>query len=86
MSEIKDMVMPMLQKMQQDMATNFKRLDARTATNAEDMAEVKDDLDTIKGYITYHMGLTTQNQSDIADLRKDVSDLKKRMAMLEGRG
>jgi polyhydroxyalkanoate synthesis regulator phasin len=81
MNEIKDMVVPMLQGIQ----TELKVLRARADTNAEDMAEVKDDLDVMKGYITYHMGLTSQNQSDITDLRKDVTELKRRMAALEGR-
>jgi polyhydroxyalkanoate synthesis regulator phasin len=82
MSEIKDMVMPMLKSIQTEQRATRARVDGI----AENVAEAKHDLDTIKGYITYHMGLTTQNQSDIADLRKDVSDLKKRMATLEGRG
>ncbi len=82
MSEIKDMVMPMLKSIQSEQRAMRARVDGI----AENVAESKDDLDTIKGYITYHMGLTTQNQSDISDLRKDVSDLKKRIAALEGRG
>jgi len=81
-SEIKDMVMPMLKSIQ----TEQRAMRARVDGIAENMAEIKDDLDVIKGYTTFHMGLTTQNQSDIADLRKDLADLKKRIAVLEGRG
>jgi flagellar motility protein MotE (MotC chaperone) len=82
MSEIKDMVMPMLQSIQ----TEQRAMRARVDGIAENVAEIKDELETIKGFTTFHMGLTTQNQSEIADLRKDMADLKKRMAALEGRG
>ncbi|MGL5114925.1 MAG: hypothetical protein ACRC7C_06325 [Beijerinckiaceae bacterium] len=85
MSEIKDIVMPMLQKMQLDMATNFRRIDGKITNISENVAEMKDELDTIKGYITFSMGLTTQHQSAIADFRKEMADMKRRLAELESR-
>jgi polyhydroxyalkanoate synthesis regulator phasin len=81
MSEIRDMVIPMLQSIQ----TEQRAMRARVDGIAEHVAEMKDDVETIRGFTTFHMGLTTQNQSEIADLRKDLADIKKRMAALEGR-
>jgi hypothetical protein len=84
-SEIKDMVVPLLQKLQQDVAAGFKRVDAKVTNIAENVAEVKDDAEAIKGYVTYQMGLTSQQQSHIEDIRKEIADLKSRMAALEAR-
>jgi chromosome segregation ATPase len=81
MSEISDMVVPMLQSIQ----TEQRALRARVDGIAENVAEMKDELDAIKGYMTYQMGLTTQHQSNIDDIRKEIADLKRRMAELEGR-
>jgi chromosome segregation ATPase len=81
MSEIKDMVLPMLQSIQ----TEQRALRARVDGIAENVAETKDDVEAIKGYITYQMGLTSQNQSNIEDIKKDISDLKRRIAELEQR-
>jgi archaellum component FlaC len=85
MSEIKDMVIPMLQKLQQDVSAGFKRVDGKVTNIAENIAEMKDELDAIKGYVTFQMGLTSQQQSNIDDLRKDIADLKRRISALEGR-
>ena len=81
MSEIKDMVMPMLQSIH----TEQRAMRARVDGISENVAEIKDDVDAIKGYMTYQMGLTTQQQSNLDDIRKDINDLKRRMAVLETR-
>ena len=81
MSEIRDMVVPLLQNIQAEQ----KALRARVDGIAENVVELKDEFDTIKGYITYQMGLTSQQQVQIEDIRKDIADLKRRMAAVETR-
>jgi hypothetical protein len=85
MSEIKDMVVPMLQKLQQDMATNFKWIDAKVTSISETVLETKEEVEAVKGYITYQMGLTSQHQTLIDAMRKEMADLKRRVSALESR-
>lgn len=65
MSEISDLVMPVLQKIQKDVADGFRRTDVNLHGIAEDQLRHREKLDAIEGYLTFHMGLTTRQQADI---------------------
>ena len=79
MSEIKDMVMPVLQRLQADVSGIKSTLAEQSAR----FNELGEKFDALSGYITYQMGMTTQGQSDIQELQKQYKDLAKRVGKLE---
>ncbi|MBV8564452.1 MAG: hypothetical protein JO273_03240 [Methylobacteriaceae bacterium] len=74
MSEINDLVLPVLKKIQSDLSEV-----------KIDLGEVKQKLDTVEGYVTYHMGITFQHKADLEAMQRDIADLKKRLAVVEMR-
>ena len=85
MAEMKDAVMPVLKKIQDDLANGFKRVEAKINDVAENLLELKEDVSTMNRHMSHHMGVTMQHRSDFEDLRAEVADLKTRMAALEQR-
>jgi hypothetical protein len=78
MSEVTDLVMPVLQKIQQDMSDMRRGLEAKINDIAERQVEQGEALDDLKRYVTFHMGFTMQHASDI-------SYIKTRLAAIEAR-
>lgn len=74
MSEVTDLVMPVLQKIQQELSSLRGKVD----DIAERQVEQGETLDDLKRYVTFHMGITMQHASDI-------SDIKTRLAAIEAR-
>ncbi len=74
MSEVTDLVMPILQKIQQELWSLRGKVD----DIAERQVEQGEALDDLKRYVTFHMGFTMQHASDI-------SDIKTRLAAIEAR-
>lgn len=74
MSEVTDLVMPVLQKIQQELSSLCGKVD----DIAERQVEQGEALDDLKRYVTFHMGITMQHASDI-------SDIKTRLAAIEAR-
>ena len=58
MSEINDLVLPVLKKIQSDLSE--VKIDLGEVKI--DLGEVKQKLDTVEGYVTYHMGITFQHK------------------------
>ena len=92
MAEPQDAVMPVLVKIQDDMAKGFKRVDNRlTALEAkvndiaETTLETREDIAGMRRDLLMRLGLTTKHRSDFEVLREEVADLKTRMAALEAR-
>jgi hypothetical protein len=79
MSEIKDMVMPLLQKMQMDMSG----VRATLLDHSAKLNELNEKFDNLSGYITYQMGMTARNGVDIEDIQKQLKDLSTRVSALE---
>ena len=83
MSEIKDMVMPVLQRLQADTAEFRRETKSVLSDHSAKFNELGEKFDALSGYITYQMGMTTQGQSDIQELQKQYKDLAKRVGKLE---
>jgi septal ring factor EnvC (AmiA/AmiB activator) len=74
-----DAIMPVLQRIQADLAEvrkDIQRVDRKVDTVSADVRGVSDRMDAFEDYFTYTMGLTSQNKADIARLRKELQDLK----------
>jgi FtsZ-binding cell division protein ZapB len=92
MTEPKDAVLPILQKIQQDVGegfrksdVEFKRLDAKLNDVAETVTEIQQDISEIRRENLMHLGLTTRHRMAYDDLRVEIDDLKSRLATLESR-
>ncbi|MDR3373448.1 MAG: hypothetical protein P4L98_06945 [Ancalomicrobiaceae bacterium] len=77
MSEVVDLVMPVLQKMQQDISDMRRGLEAKINDIAERQVEQGETLDEMKRYMTFHMGITLQHSADIADIKGRLVSLEK---------
>lgn len=77
MSEVVDLVMPVLQRIQQDMTDMRRGLEAKINDIAERQLEQGETLDEVKRYMAYHMGITFQHSADIADIKSRLSTLEK---------
>lgn len=66
MSEVTDLVMPVLQRIQADMAA----LRAKTDDIASVSAETREDVGELRRFITYAMGLTSQQMVRIEEMEK----------------
>ena len=74
MSEVTDLIMPVLQKLQQEMVG----LRAKVDDIAERQLEQGETLDDMKRYMTFHMGVTMQHSSDIADIKTRMTAIETR--------
>jgi hypothetical protein len=83
MSEIKDMVMPLLQKMQTEAAEFWRETKSVLGDHSARLNELNEKFDNLSGYITYQMGMTARNGVDIEDVRKQLKDLSTRVSALE---
>jgi hypothetical protein len=72
MSEVTDLVLPILQRMQSEMSG----LRAKVDDIAERQLEQGEMLEEMKGYMTFHMGITMQHMSDLADIKKRLTVLE----------
>lgn len=81
MSEISDVVLPILQRIQADLG--------QVRTDVGDLkVEVLDQreiLERVQGYITFTVGLHGENRADVQGIQAEIADLKKRLAVLEAR-
>ncbi len=74
MSEVKDLVMPILMGIQ-----------AKLNTVAETTSKTEQKVEELEGLITYHLGLTTQHKHDIQALKMKIAAFEKRLAAVEAR-
>ena len=72
MSEVTDLVMPILQKIQADLA-EVKRVQAEHSQRFEDM-EI---------YLAYATGIETQNKQDLRNVKDEIRNMKQRLEALE---
>jgi hypothetical protein len=79
MSEITDIIVPILQRIPADLA-EVKRdlLDTKRGLGAK-IDNLTTRMDDFEGYFTYTMGLTQQNNAGIQRLRADVAAIKARL-------
>ena len=79
MSEVTDIVVPILQRIQVDIADLKRRAD-RSEVLMEAMA---DRLDKIEDYVTYSLGVISQQKVDIDRQGRAILDHSKRIETLE---
>lgn len=85
MPEPTDVIVPILQRIQADLADTKRDIGRRLDSLDATLAHHGEKLDAIEGYITYGLGLTSRNAADIEALKADLEDLKKRVDTLERR-
>jgi cob(I)alamin adenosyltransferase len=73
MPEPTDAVLPILQRIQSDLADARRSLEAKINNVAEMTLHNSEKLEAIEGYVTYQMGMTTQNQPTSKRSRKRSS-------------
>jgi hypothetical protein len=83
MAEPQDAVMPILRKIQNDIAMGFNRVDAQMKEMNETLLDHGDRLRKIEANTAFHRGMTLQHQFELDTLRQDVDGLKSRLAVLE---
>jgi hypothetical protein len=84
MSEVTDIVLPILQRIQADLADVKRDLaDTKQGLGAK-IDGLADRMDSFEDYFTYTMGLTQQNKADIKRLRTEIAAIKSRLNGPEG--
>jgi hypothetical protein len=81
MTEITDLVMPILKKLQ----ANMSALEARSVDISEKVLENSEKIDDMKNYLTYHMGVTLQHKHDNDQHKLSIDDLKDELAAIKKR-
>jgi len=79
MSEVTDLIMPVLRNIQQRMSTietKIDTLESKVDAQSEEFAQVR-------SYITYTIGLHSENKVDIETLSEWKKDVERRLALLE---
>jgi len=78
MSEVTDLVMPVLQKIQGELA-EVKRV------QAERFEQIDNRFEDMEIYLAYATGIETQNKQDLRKVKDDIRNVKKRLEALETR-
>ena len=81
MPEPIDAIMPILQRIQADISAIRGRLDDMS----DHLLANTSKLEAIEGYMTYHMGLTTRQGSDIEQIQAEIKAIQARMTGPETR-
>jgi predicted nucleic acid-binding Zn-ribbon protein len=81
MSEVKDLVMPMLKGIQAKLTGVEAKLNDVAKTTLKTEQKVED----LEGLMTFHLGLTTGHKHDIQSLKAKIAAFEKRLAAVEAR-
>jgi chromosome segregation ATPase len=88
MSEVTDLVMPVLQKIQGELAevkrdlADVKRVQAEHSQRFEQIDNRFEDMEI---YLAYATGIETQNKQDLRKVKDEIRNVKKRLEALETR-
>jgi hypothetical protein len=85
MPEPIDAILPILQRIQGDLAETKRELGRKIDANTASLAEHGKKLDAIEGYLTYSLGVTSRNTADVEELKTEILAIKERVEALEGR-
>jgi len=83
MPETTDAVLPILRRIQADIADTRRELSRKIDSNTETLAGHGERLESIEGYLIYELGLTTHARADIQAIQAEMKSLKRRLAALE---
>ena len=79
MSEIKDLILPILQRMQGDLSELRRDVTGVRQT----LAEHTQKLDELEIYTAYETGLGTQNKADLQAIKKTIKAMEERLSAIE---
>jgi hypothetical protein len=79
MVEPTDAILPILQRIQADVADMKRDVDKINAT----LAQHGKKLDAIEGYLTYQLGISSRTIADVEALKNEILEIKKRVEVLE---
>lgn len=79
MSEVTDIVLPILQRIQADLA-EMKRVQAEHTKKLDEHTEKLDELEI---YLAYATGLGSQTKADTQSVKSEIRVIKKRLDALE---
>ena len=79
MSEVTDLVLPVLQKIQADLA-EVKHVQAEHGTKLDEQTNRLEELEI---YLAYSTGLTSQNKADVRSVKSEIRSIKQRLELLE---
>ena len=79
MSEITDIVVPILQRLQADMGELKRKVDRLERL----YSDIADRMEKIESYVTYSLGLISQNKADIDRQGRSLLELARRVEVLE---
>ncbi len=79
MSEVTDVVLPILQRIQADVADVKRDVGEMKAT----LAEHTDKFEEIEIYLAYATGLASQNKADARSIKSEIRTIKQRLEALE---
>jgi|HubBroStandDraft_6_1064221.scaffolds.fasta_scaffold103104_2 hypothetical protein len=71
-----DAVMPILRRIQEDLAETRRELGRKIDSHSEK-------LDSIEGYLVYQLGLNSRDRADIQPLQAKTKAMEKRVTALE---
>lgn len=77
MSEVTDLLMPVLRKIQSDLA----ELRGEISEVRGDVRGIAERMDAFEGYFTYTMGLTSRNTADIEAVREDMKEMRRQFTL-----
>ena len=81
MVEPTDVILPILPRIQTDIAALIRDLGSLSRT--VDLHTEK--LDAIEGYLTYQLGIGSRTIADVEALKTDIREIKKRVEVIEQR-
>jgi hypothetical protein len=79
MAEPTDAIVPILQRIQTDVAETKRELARNTAV----LTKQGEKLEAIEGYLTYQLGITGRTVADLEALKTEIAAIKKRVDALE---
>ena len=85
MSEVTDLVMPVLQKIQGELAEVKRDLAEVKRVQAERFEQIDNRFEDMEIYLAYATGIETQNKQDLRKVKDDIRNVKKRLEALETR-
>jgi hypothetical protein len=83
MAEPTDAIVPILQRIQTDVAETKRELARKIDGATAILAQHSEKLEAIEGYLTYQLGITGRTVADIEALKAEITAIKKRVDALE---
>ena len=83
MPEPTDAVLPILRRIQGDLAETRRELADTRREVGKTLASHGEKLESIEGYLTYELGLTSRTRADIQAIQAEMKEMKKRLSALE---